>query len=300
MAVVALLLTVLLAAGNDHPPRREFGKEFEVKRSEIKELRERTGSAVPTLIAILLENPDWQRRMLAAQALGEMPASDEVRRAFMRAAFDPDPYVRRDAVCGLRCEPVSSKEVEATLIKVLETDRVGFIRLQAALSLGALRPVMSSAVEALARAVLGTSVEGRIGAANALAGIGPEAKSALPVLVRALDVSDDRPDVLEVVDAIDRIGETPREAVPLIFRAVRGSHSGDYETPARAIAHAGTAALPDLIAASRDDDRVVRIVAALVLKDVKHPPELDPAIAAALREYEDELEQDRITPDENN
>jgi HEAT repeat protein len=154
------------------------------------------------------------------------------------------------------------KRVE-DLIKDLKDERVEVRRL----AVEALVRIGESAVPALGEALKDQGEWVRVGAAEALGRIGPEAKSAVPALVEAL-----KDQIVGVrrraAEALGIIGSEAKSAVPALVEALKGQDAEVREGAAEALGRIGPeakSAVPALGEALKDQDKWVRLRAAEAL-----------------------------------
>jgi len=146
-----------------------------------------------------------------------------------------------------------------------------------------LGPDAKPAVPALIRAASDASASVRAGASSALGVIGPEAKEAVPVLVRA--ASDANRSVrLCAIHALGAIGPEAKEAIPVLVRAASDADETIRYYGIVALAGIGRAAVPQLnqlLASPRDDvsDWTVWYLGTI-------GPNGSDAVPALIREYE--------------
>lgn len=284
--------------GNNTMPIGIVSKEWDQKRAAVDNILKQGPKGMITLIKILREDSDWEKRSLAAYGLRQFKDSQEVQRALILALADIHPYVRRDAIGSLRDAGMWSSDVVDALTHIMRTDDFGFIRSQAALSLGFIRPTTDRIVQNLIDALIGTSIEGRFGAADALSEIGPAAKKALPALVHALELQDWEYQIYDVINAFLRIGETPVEAVPGIIRSMEGKDIYICSVASQALKQAGVSAVPQLEKAMKSSDQYVRMGSALALSQMNYSGNLKTEVEKAVREFKEEQLRDFPHDDE--
>jgi len=134
-------------------------------------------------------------------------------------------------------------------------------------------------VEEFASDLTNRNAEVRRIAAEALGQLGPEARAAVPDLVRAL--AD--PEILvrrASARALGQIGPEARAAVPDLVRALADKDSYVRLSAAEALRQIGQAAVPDLVRALADEYSYVRRAAAVALGEIRS---VDAAVVAALQ-----------------
>ncbi len=145
-------------------------------------------------------------RAQALVALGRLGLSDKLTLATIAGGLtDKDVNVRRAAVWALRSAQADRKDVIPLVLKLLEDGEPSVVMpaLNTLAEAGA--EVVPALIEAIARP------ESRYWACLVLAEIGPEAKSAVPTLTKAL--SDEQPEIrLQAVIALGEIGEAAKSA----------------------------------------------------------------------------------------
>jgi HEAT repeat protein len=176
----------------------------------------------PALIAAL-KDENAKVRGGAANSLVNMGSEGRiVVPALIAAADDRDPKVRFYAVHSLGgLRPIDKRAVPVLIRKLKDDDDT--VRHFAALSLGHIGPVDKQVVPALIEAL--KEEQTRCGAASALREIGPEARSALPEMLKALDapITLGPPHLRDTIrqDIIrfcGRLGPDGAEAVPALIK----------------------------------------------------------------------------------
>jgi HEAT repeat protein/lysophospholipase L1-like esterase len=228
--------------------------------------------AVPALVS-LLGSETASARAGAAWALGRMGPKAKapfVINALIERFDDPDDAVRfraGDAVLGLNPGPIALKPLLASLER---TSALG--RDAAAEALGGLGPAAREAVPALALALQDPREEVRWRAAWALGRIGGAARPAVPALIQAMEDAAIR---WHVCDALAGLGPEAAAAVPRLTAALR-DESGNVRWRAAqalgAIGPAAVAAAPALVRVVSDTQENVRVAAVRSLALIGAPP----------------------------
>lgn len=133
----------------------------------------------------------------------------------------------------------------------------------------------------------GKTVGLRRQAARALTCFGPKARDAVPALIEAL-TKDDPGVGMEVAAALGAIGPDAEPAIPALIEALRPSIVSGRAAPA--LAKIGSAAIPHLIKALRDEDK--RLYALISLADFG--PKAKEAVPALIPLLRDEGERTRV------
>ncbi len=170
----------------------------------LRSLGARAKTAVPSLIE-RLKDKEQSIRSLAAEALGHTGARSAIP-PLTAALQDPGPEVRRAAVTSLLYLNVESETVVPILLGWLKGTEVSRRRLAAAV-LGGFGPEAVAAVPPLTQALQDEDSEVRSAAAHSLGDIGPGARGAVAALTTALKTREWPDDGLTLIRALARIGE---------------------------------------------------------------------------------------------
>ncbi len=222
-------------------------------------------SAVPALVAAL-EQQDPMVRRSASDALGGIgPRATDAIPGLLNLLGDRDYEVGRRAATALgHIGPVA---VPALLQAAAKGDsRVTAMAETVFAYLDAPPNVVFDLVRTLGNITEDPGV--RVFAANALGRMGEKARNAVPDLVRAL--GDERREVRSAASlALGRIG---RPAVPAILEAIKGNSASSRAGAASALGSMGTDAedvISALIRALKDQDAIVRVEAISALEKSK-------------------------------
>ena len=205
---------------------------------------------VPPLIAALGDE-NAKPRGRAAASLGCMPSAEKtIVPALIAAADDPDPEVRDYAVGSLgRIRPIAKQAVPVLILKLRQEDHR--VRNCAALALGDIGADDKRVVPALTEAL--KDEETRYAAAHALGAISPEAGTALPAMLKALDapITVGPPSLREaiqrdIVRFCGRLGFAGADSVPALVKILESPKaSRQLKSDAiRALGAIGPAAQP--------------------------------------------------------
>jgi HEAT repeat protein len=284
------LIGRFLKRGCQHPTRMG---SFPYDPSLENSLARIGGPAVPALLEIL-NGPNGDMRVCAAEALGRIgPEALAADLALIRAIEHPDPEREPEILVlhAIRALGRIGPEARAAIpalngslgLKIADTfdhsfdvvialDRIGappvrklldhFLRdgdSHDAEQLAWLGPKAREAVPALRTALADHRLQVRFSAATALAHIEPSVMESIPVLIEALDhLHDDALEVMEVPEALARLGPRARAALPtLIGLAKKGpDDTGLLETMVQ-IDLEGTGCVPVLIELLKSEDEVV-------------------------------------------
>ena len=253
--------------------------DAEVRRGAIELLGSLRSAAAPAAPALAkrLADDEPKLRYRAAQALGKIgPGAAPAVDALAKALKDSNPIVRTCSAEALAAIGANAKSAGPALVGALKDD-VPNARLAVAIAcvkVGSPAP----AVAVLAEFLNGGSP--RVGAAQALAEIGPAAKPAVPALVKALKARNEKVREHSAL-ALGAIGPTAAaEAVGPLAAALTDEQIDVRVAAAKALARMGPKAadvIPDLVRALRKAQDRVRLAAAEALKALG--PKAAPAAA---------------------
>jgi HEAT repeat protein len=183
--------------------------------------------AVPLLAKILLEDPDWKMRRLAAYSLARIGADRETMLpALKKALGDKHEMVRAEAAEALGGSRFAADELVPLLTKLLE-DKSPEVQAGAIAGLGQLGKAAKSAVPLISK-IAKTSEEmpaGRMGrdlrstCVIAFGNIGPAAKEAAPLLLSWLPAAKSEETRLDIMQSLGQIQAT--EAAKVLRPLVR-------------------------------------------------------------------------------
>jgi len=217
---------------------------------------------------------------------GELLYNRKPLRQWLHALEDADPKVRSDAldVVETIADPqelgAQTEAVVSALSRVLSDNEVAF-RKRAAETLGRIGPDAKTAVPALVTAL----EDGEVGlsAIEALTRIGPGAQAATRPLLKLLKHKDERVRGA-ATRALGDVGAKPEEVVPALIEALK--HEADRWSAARTLGRYGPwakAAIPELLALlkSENEDPLLQGTAAFALGAMG--PEAKVAIPALIK-----------------
>jgi HEAT repeat protein len=147
------------------------------------------GSAGQAAVPALADAASAKRLEIRQAAVGALGRLDPDTRAFAalhRALKDPDPRLRGSAAFAVSRLSASARPAVADLGQMLLDDRAEEVRRAAAEGLARLGPEAKLALPSLVKALGDKDVDMRRQVALALSKLGPDAKAALPVLKEAL------------------------------------------------------------------------------------------------------------------
>jgi HEAT repeat protein len=153
------------------------------------------------------------------------------------------------------------------LLEALADDSVP-VRRQAALSLAGLDATAEGAVPALRRALQSKDRDLQGNVLRALGALGRHDKTVLPVLLEGLRNNDAPDNQAAATDALGAMGANAAPAVPDLMKVLRDQPGGPDIPATHALAHMGSAAVPDLVeellrGSPRSRLRALAVVAAM-------------------------------------
>jgi HEAT repeat protein len=175
-----------------------------------------------------LGDRDPSVRRKAASALVDLgPEARAAVPALTKALSDKDTYVRRFAAQALGKIGAPARSAVPALTKALKDEKKEVAE-AAAEALGQIRSVQGLADTVKDK---GADVSVRRKAIEALADLGPQAKSAVPVLINALK---DREVRVQAAEALGAIGPDAKEAIPALKTAseLKGGRNRDIRQAA--------------------------------------------------------------------
>lgn len=168
---------------------------------------------------------------------------------------DRDPSFRRSAAIALReFGPGAASTTPALVRRLADEDQ--YVRRLAAEALGAIGPAARDAVAALAERLSDAEVEVRKESITALGRIGEAARPSLPALAGVMDRPTDRATRQRLATAVGEIDPKDPRAVACLVAILGEDEWADRSPPIDALARAGKAAVPALIAGLKDRKRL--------------------------------------------
>jgi len=185
-------------------------------------------SEVVPVLAASLKDSDEHARRVAAQALGKMAPESKAAISPLRAALkDTSGMVRAEAAVALvRLDPPANDAV-AVLVEAISDNRDGTAYIVAC---NGAREISPAAVPTVLEFIKGAPPGGsqmrdlqkwfrtQEGAIDLLGRMGPNAKSAVPALIQALE---DKRGYLKAAESLGWIGPDAKEAVPALKSALQ-------------------------------------------------------------------------------
>lgn len=219
--------------------------------------------AVPSLIK-LLDHNDKNIRIVAIAILGEIGAGATEAIPFFEEILKDTQEDNEDSrlmvvnALGKMCQPAVPILITAFKYNNWEVQHAA---IQSLVYIG------QPAVPTLVALVQDEDSSVRSHAAEALGGIGAEAKDAVPILIAAL--RDKNKWVRSsAAKALGEIGTEAKDAVPTLIAALEDEDNWMHSSAVKALGGIGQPALPALIAALRDEDSSVRSSAAEAIKEI--------------------------------
>jgi HEAT repeat protein len=243
-----------------------------------------------------LSSSDVNARREAIYQLGKMgPEAKAALPALIKAADDNDKQVWSGALNLIADLGPAASEAVPALLEGLDSRKAQGGRQrdrnQALLrTANALANIGPAAVPALSEALTGNSPVRKTVAARALGQMGPDAKAAVPVLLKALEQDDDQ----FRHDVSDALGQIGAPSVPGLIESLQAQKPKQRQAAALALAQIGSGAKsaePALLsAAEKETDDAARgaILAALTKTGVA-PDKAAPLLLKAIRSDNAEL-----------
>jgi HEAT repeat protein len=213
------------------------------------------GAEAPEATPALLEalhDKDGEVRREAAQALGRTGKQDsKVIGALVEGLKDEDATVRVKAAAALyelREQTIPQRQaILPALIEALK-DKDEEVEAWSALLIGKLG-TDKTALPNLMAMLKASSAKARMNAADAVAGLGPEAKPAFATLMELAKDDDNMSVRINALLAIGRLGPEAKSAIPFLIENVKSTDPGRQFVAAAALYFIGTdarAAIPAL------------------------------------------------------
>jgi HEAT repeat protein len=214
------------------------------------------------LLSDQLGDESAEVRASAAEQLGDLGVdAKSATEALTKAVTDPDHDVRREAIEALR-KIKPDKEVLFPLLVNLLSDVEPSVAVAAAASLAD----VGEEIVPLMNQALGNE-KSRFWAILVLSDLGPQAKDAVPSLLKALD--SDKPEVRrEVLMCLGEIGPGAKDAIPQLTQALEDEDKAVVFAASYALAKIGVEAKSASRAISqglRSEDEFLQIVSAWAL-----------------------------------
>jgi HEAT repeat protein len=201
-------------------------EDGEVRREAVRALGlvgEKAASAAPSL-AQLLDNTDEELKGPALTSLREMGTGAAPAVPSLLRWMGEKPARLKDGFNVLKAVGPGAATALPTLLRALENEDEG-VRVGALQVLKRMGPAAGDAHQALEKARHHQSAKTRVWAACVLDGIhGGEVKKLLPAMLRSLKGENDDSKVT-AADILAELGPAAKEAVPLLVRAALGTKS---------------------------------------------------------------------------
>jgi HEAT repeat protein len=287
-------IPVLIQTATDRNPDRaragSLGTTNSLREIAIRGLGAMTSdpAAVLALIELLKNDPNLFVRRLAAEMLGHAKVEARAASVALAGALD-DPLTRAPAAIALsQIDPANPRPVDV-LLDILQTGDEQSRR-EAISSIGELGSRASAAVPALIRII--TTVDGDPSvsmAITAVGKIGPAAEKAIPALTHKLG-KDDGTSMISM-DALAQLGPIAKSAVPRLKACLDSPSAFHRIRAAAALSKIDGRAQPHLrviIDCLKDKNATVRGTAVSALGD------LGPAAAIAVPALKAVLDDERL------
>ncbi len=204
------------------------------------------------LLSILAKSPQEQVSLLIKQLSHEEP-STRIRAVKQLAEFGPQAH-----------------PAVYPLITALQ-DPSTVVRRNVALALGKIGVGAGESISALTQLLEDRDWTVRANAAFALGSMGEAAASAVPTLIHLVD--DVNWEVCaNAIKSLGQIGSAAHSAIPVLNRALRSENEIMRNNTALALAEIGSAAVPTLVEALTDKDKLVRRSAVFSLSRISQLP----------------------------
>ncbi|MGA8163480.1 MAG: HEAT repeat domain-containing protein [Waddliaceae bacterium] len=227
----------------------------------LKNMRLEAREAIPALIEAL-ENSTLDVKLCIVEMLKEIGLGSEAREAvpaLIEALKNADGWFspRLEKALG----EIGADAVTA-LIEVLQ-DPTPFLKLRALKALKNMRLEAREAIPALIEALENSTLDVKLCIMEMLGEMGLEAREAIPFLINALGSS--HPSVtIEIVKTLGKIGPGAEKAVPSLINLLNTPKNSGWEVMLT-LNKIGSAAVPDLIDASKSQNLHIREGAMFVL-----------------------------------
>ncbi len=308
-----LLLSLPAATSEPNPPKLYEGRTLDEWRELFKNLspsNPASRAAVPGLILILKDRDvPWFTRSQAANTLGRMGKNGQDAVMVLITLLDePRAKEHSPSVWATKSLALFGPEAQSAtprLVEILKDDQRPLIErlttLEALGQIGGSHPrAIPALVETLNLAPLGlpdkTQMEFnalRELAIEAIAVVGPDAKSAIPMLLRLIN-SPSESTRRKSVTALGRMGAAAQLAVPSLMESLAFDESPAVRDAAEtAFARIGTSAVPALTHLLGDQDSELRQRAARSLGQMGVPAK--PAVGPLKKLFNDPKPEVRLS-----
>jgi HEAT repeat protein len=196
-------------------------------------------AAIPKLLEIIEDPTTWETRLAVCAALGAIAVDEKnqlappvaVQSALFKRLSDSASRVRLAAIqsltfLGKPADPKHNENLIKALGQVAQRDPDATVRIWAVMAIMGCGEITEPLVTEIAKMLKHKEMSARIQATQALATLGPKAKTSVPALVAALD---DRQDlvVLHTMMALARMELWGGPAVPALQKIANDSKRGE-------------------------------------------------------------------------
>jgi HEAT repeat protein len=243
-----------------------------------------------------MKDSEWKVARIALDTFDEMKGAGTVE--LLSALEEKDVNLRWWVVYALGKKSRGTKEVVASLLKILEEDEDKELRAEAASALGNLEGNARSAAPALLKALKGPEASVRAKAAKALGEIGVADRDVLEGLMGAV-VDESSTIQIAGLKALARLGREARETAPVLQARLLAARDERIELRTAvalwSVTGENTESIPVLLRLLQSGETKMQIEAALALWQVaKKTEETLPVLAAALRDNNPEVRQEAV------
>ena len=210
-------------------------------------LRDIGQKAIPVLVSILDKSTNSDARISASRALEDLAllgllSGEEAPRVvpvLIEMLNDENVQVAIAATKILRRIGPDARAAAPALLRLLGDESNAALASRAASALGGIGSVTDAIVPALMGATISTIPDVRVSAVEALGDIGPDARAALPALIRTLRECEDEDLRDAVVRTLGSIGPATDEVIPALIEAAKSTDEDVRNSAVDALGYIG-------------------------------------------------------------